>query len=188
MWKHYGVAGERRARVDVQPGGLRIVVPTRVRRTGITFATLFLAGWVAFWSKSIVDELEGGQMSDVVVSAILLAAVCAFLLPSVLWVFFGRDDILVTPTEVVLRRRIGPIGPARRFAASEIDSIEAVAVDIPSRAKLLGEHEAARPGLAGAIGIDVAGRRHSFAEVGYAEAEDLVRRICEQLGRKSGAE
>jgi hypothetical protein len=188
MWKHHRVAGESRARVDLEPGGLRIVVPTRVRRTGITFATLFLVGWVAFWSKSIVDELASGQASDVVVSAILLAAAAAFLLPTVLWVFVGRDDILVTPTEVVLRRRIGPISRARRFPASDIDSIEAVAVDLPSRGELLGEHEAARPGLAGAIALEVGGKRHSFAEVGHAEAQDLVRRICEQLGRTSAAE
>lgn len=164
-------------------GALRIVVSTRVRRTGILFSVLFLAGWVAFWTTSLLNGVDAGEPSEVVVAVVLMAVVAAFLLPSILWVLIGREELLVTPTELVVRNKIGPFGRSRRFAAADIDSITAVDPHVPTRLELAGEHPIAQPGLYGAIEIDARGEKHVVAEVEHDEAGELVRRICDQLGR-----
>lgn len=179
---------ERRARVSMEGSGIRIVVPASFRRSGFVPVALFAAVWLWFWGDSIASELDAanGAMSDVVVSAVLILVGACFFLPTLLWAPFGRDNVLVTPDAVVLRRRFGPFGWSRRFAASEIEAIEADEIEPPSRFYFLFEFGLAGPGRGGAVDIRIGPKTHSFGEVGLAEAEDLVRRICTQLGRPVG--
>src|SRR5215467_5391777 len=110
--------GETRAAWEDGPDGLQLTIPGPRR----PFVTLFLVAWLGGWffgARSAFHELttngpghDSGFLVFWLVGWTLAGAVIAF---TVLWTLFGREQLVLRPDALVLRRKVWGIGRSRTY-------------------------------------------------------------------------
>jgi hypothetical protein len=113
--------GKPRARVSDTPAGRVVEIPAMRNVFVLGILSVWLVGWSVGWlaaaSQLFADRAPTGFL---VIWLGIWTAGGAFALFAVIWGIAGREVITAAPSSLVLERRIGSLGRARRYDTSLI--------------------------------------------------------------------
>lgn len=113
--------GQPRARISDTPAGRVVEIPAKKDAFVLRVLCVWLVGWFVGWlaaaSQLFADRPPSGFL---LIWLSIWTAAGAFALFAVLWGLAGREVLTAAPGSLVLERRIGSLGRARRYDTSLI--------------------------------------------------------------------
>lgn len=118
---------QRKSQLSDTPRGLEVTIPAPRQILVVLFLPIWLVGWL-FGEVSVISELASGSAKGGA-SAFLLIWLAgwtvggAFAIGTTLWMYFGKERVLLTTTSLGIRREALGIGRSREYELSQIRNL-----------------------------------------------------------------
>jgi hypothetical protein len=113
--------GQPLARISDTPAGRVVEIPAKRDVFVLGILCVWLVGWFVGWLAA-ASQLFGNRVpaGPLLIWLAIWTAGGAFALFAVIWGLAGREVVTAAPSSLVIERRIGSLGRARRYETSRI--------------------------------------------------------------------
>lgn len=172
-----------KAKIERFGNSLSITIPSKKNWFVLILATVGLGGWVfgiGIASLMLGDESGGEANVFIIVWLVVWTIGGLLIIGSLLWGYFGKEQIDITNSEINFSKTVFGIGIKKRLAAKEVKNFRFNQVD----ESMFGGGRWAVYGLGpGKIKFDYGFKTYSFGlAVDEAEANYLIELLDKRLG------